>query len=276
MLSSVCFSQSKKEQIEILNIHIDSLSQLIASEHLINEEKSNKILELSTNLSSLDHKINILKDELKKLNSDFEKSNSESKSLKQQLINNEKIIIDLQTRLTLITDSLNTLKINLKKAAIAQVKNKVTCTEIETKNDEGDDPILVKTCLYKKFKTISKGYPDYKGRYSYDYSVYEKQENGSYVQIKNATLFNENKNELLSIINSKIEKDYKSYSNDPENKDCFQGALFIPFNFDQLAIDFDFDKINFNVTFGLSGDCMHVDGTFVSFNLDEIQKYFNE
>lgn len=112
--SSVSFSQSKKKQIEILNIRVDSLSQLVASERLINEEKSNQILELSTKLSSLDHNINILKNELSKLNSDFEKSNSESKSLKQQLINNQKIIIDLQTQLTLKTDSLNTLKINLK------------------------------------------------------------------------------------------------------------------------------------------------------------------
>lgn len=114
LLSSICFSQSKKEWIEILNIRVDSLSQLIASERLINEEKSNQILELSIKLSSLDHNINILKNELSKLNSDFEKSNSESKSLKQQLFNNEKIIIDLQTQLTLKTDSLNTLKINLK------------------------------------------------------------------------------------------------------------------------------------------------------------------
>ncbi len=114
LLSSVSFSQSKKEQIEILNIRVDSLSQLVASERLINEEKSNQILELSTKLSSLDHNINILKNELSKLNSDFEKSNSESKSLKQQLINNHKIIIDLQTQLTLKTDSLNTLKTNLK------------------------------------------------------------------------------------------------------------------------------------------------------------------
>jgi hypothetical protein len=128
--------------------------------------------------------------------------------------------------------------------------NKVTCTEKESKNEDGGDPILTKTCLYKKYKTISKGYPDYKGRYSYEYSVFKKQENGSYVQIKNPLLFNKNKNELLSIINSKIEKDYKSYSNDPETKDCFEGASFTPFNFDQLTIDFDVNKINFNVVFG--------------------------
>jgi len=97
--------------------------------------------------------------------------------------------------------------------------NKLTCTEKESKNEDGGDPILTKTCLYKKYKTISKGYPDYKGRYSYEYSVFKKQENGSYV---------------------------------------------------------DDDKINFSVTFGLSGACMSVDGTIISFNLDEIQKYLNE
>jgi hypothetical protein len=161
-------------------------------------------------------------------------------------------------------------------ATMAQETNKVTCTEKKSKNKEGGDPILTKTCLYKKYKTISKGQPDYKGRYSYEYSVFKKQENGSYVQIKNAALFNENKNELLSIINSKIEKDYKTYSNDSETKDCFEGTSFTPFEFDQLGIDFDVDKINFNVTFGLSGACMSVDGTIVSFTLEEIQKYLNK
>lgn len=101
---------------------------------------------------------------------------------------------------------------------MAQVANKATCTEKESKNEDGGDPILTKTCLYKKYKTISKGYPDNRGRYSYEYSVFKKQENGSYVQIKNATVFNENRNTLLSIINSKIEKEYRSYSNDPEQK----------------------------------------------------------
>jgi hypothetical protein len=81
---------------------------------------------------------------------------------------------------------------------------------------------------------------------------------------------------LLSIVNSKIEKDYMTYSNDPETKDCFENASFTPFNFDQLAIDFDADTINFKVTFGLSGACMSVDGTTVSFTLDEIQKYLIE
>lgn len=158
---------------------------------------------------------------------------------------------------------------------LAQVTNKALCTERESKNKDGGDPILIKTCLYKKYKTISRGYPDYKGRYTYVYELYKKQPNGSFIQIKNVMLFNETKNELLSIINSKIEKEFNTYSHDAETKDCFEGATFAPFELDQLGIDFDADKINFNVSFGLSAACMSVDGTTVSFNLDDIETYLN-
>ena len=161
-------------------------------------------------------------------------------------------------------------------AAKSQVQSHVTCTEQESQNEEGGGPLLTKTCLFKKYKIITQGSADFKGRYSYEYSVFKQEENGSYVQIKNAMLFNENKNELLSIINSKIKKDYMSFSNDPETKDCFEGASFTPYNFDQLGIDFNADGVNFNVTFGLSGSCMSVDGTIVSFNFDEINKYLNQ
>lgn len=161
-------------------------------------------------------------------------------------------------------------------AVIAQVPNNVTCTEQESPNAEGGDPLLTKTCLYKKYKTNLKGYPDYKGRYSWEYSIFKKEENGGYIQIENAMLFNENKNELLSIINSIIKKDYMSFSNDPETRDCFEGASFMPYNFEQFGIDFDANGINFHVTFGLSSACMSVDGTIVSFNFDELKKYLNQ
>ena len=166
---------------------------------------------------------------------------------------------------------------NTAEDSIIQIpSNKVTCTEKETKNENGDEPILIKTCLYKTYKAISKRFPDYKGRYSYEYSILKKQENGSYLPIKNTSLFNKNKNELLSIINKKIEKDYNSYSNDPETKECFEGISFTPFNFNELGIKFESNTIEFNVTFGLSGACMSVDGTTISMKLDKIQKYLNE
>jgi hypothetical protein len=188
--------------------------------------------------------------------------------------NDKKVEINSDHRLK---SNIDTIKVNVhNKVKSEKETNKVTCTEIESKNEDEGDPILTKTCSYKKYKTISKGYPDYKGRYSYEYTLLQKQENGSYVPIKNAALFNQNKNELLSIINSKIEHDYKSFSNDPESKICFEGSTFTPFSFDQLGIDFDDNKINFHVTFGLYGACMSVDGTIVSFELEKIQKYLND
>jgi hypothetical protein len=99
LLTNDSFSQSRREQIEILNIRLDSLSQLIGLERSVIVEKTNQI--------------NILKSELSKLNSDFEKINYESKFLKHELDSKQKMIIDLQTQLTLKNDSLNEIKINL-------------------------------------------------------------------------------------------------------------------------------------------------------------------
>ena len=267
----ISIAQSKKQQIETLTFRIDSLNTVIFVDRKVS---SQNILILNSKKSALEKQIDSLNIIIKNINDSFLKKEIECKSLYVKIgkINNDLALIG--TRLDSIKNDEN-----IKTAAESQMpvaSNKVTCTDKETKNVEGGDPILTKTCLYKKYKTISTGYPDYKGRYSYECSVFKKQENGNYVQIKNATVFNENKNELLSIINSKIEKDYKSYSNDPETKDCFEGTSYKSFNFDQLVIDFDVDKINFNVTFGLSGACMSVDGTMVSFSLDKIQKYLNE
>jgi len=150
--------------------------------------------------------------------------------------------------------------------------NVVSCSQQENKNDEGGDPIIIKTCLFNSYKTVSTGSPDYKGRYSYQYELYMKQ-NGKYVKVNNSALFNQNQNQLLSNINQEIQKDYKIFSTDPVTKDCFKGMTSPKFTIDQLGIDFDDNKINFSVTFGLSSACMSVDGTTVSFTLDEIQSY---
>ena len=113
LLSYISFSQSKKEQIEILNSRLDSLSQLVISERSINFEKNNQIHELIAKLSSSENQINILKNEVSKLNSDFEKIKYESKGLKKEMGDKQIIINDLQTQMMLKTDSINVLKSNL-------------------------------------------------------------------------------------------------------------------------------------------------------------------
>lgn len=156
------------------------------------------------------------------------------------------------------------------------VSNSVNCTEDESKNEDGGDPIITKTCLFRSFKSVAKGYPDFKGRYSYEYTLTKKNEKETYTEIKNSMLFNDKKNELLSLINSKIAKEYSSLAKNPDTKDCFSGNTFVPFNFDQMGITFSDNVMNFEVSFGLPGACMSVDGSIVSIELSEIQQYLNE
>jgi hypothetical protein len=150
---------------------------------------------------------------------------------------------------------------------------KATCTEKYTDDPYGGMPILTKTCFYKKFKTVAKGYPDRVGRYSYNFSIYSKQANGKYVQIKNENIFNQDKDELLSMVNAKIENDYKLFVRDPENAPCFEGFTYSPYTFEQMGITFEDNQILFQVTFGLPSLCMSLDGTIVTFGLADIQKY---
>ena len=150
--------------------------------------------------------------------------------------------------------------------------NKIFWIEKEPKRD--NDPIS-KISAYKKYVAYKKGSPDDKGRYYYEYFILKKNENGQYVQIKNASLFNKDSNKLLSIINSKLEKIFIDGSKNSEDEDCFNDQTFKPFTFDQLGISFDQDKIEFNASFGLSFACLAADGNTISFNLTEIKKYLD-
>lgn len=151
----------------------------------------------------------------------------------------------------------------------------VSCSEKDFKNQDGPDPIIVKTCLYKSFKIVNTGSPDYTGKYSWEYNLYKKQ-NGKYIKASNSELFNQNQNKLLSIINQKILKDYLKFSSDPETKWCFEDMKPPKFTIDQLRIEFMKKKVYFWAEFGLYGACRNVDGTLIVFTLDEIHQYLIE
>ncbi|TAF64605.1 MAG: hypothetical protein EAZ55_11125 [Cytophagales bacterium] len=147
---------------------------------------------------------------------------------------------------------------------------KIDCSQTET-NENGVSS-MTKSCLYNNYKAVARGATDSKGRYAYQYELFVKKGGEEYTPIKNAEMFNKEK-ELLALINGKIKKDYESYANDPQTKSCFDGKPFTPFTFDQLGISFDSDKISFNASFGLSSACMSVDGSIVSFDWGEMQTY---
>jgi hypothetical protein len=151
-----------------------------------------------------------------------------------------------------------------------------TCEEKEEKNPESEDPIIIKTCLYGNYRTISTGSPDFNGRYSYENGLY-KLEKGEYKEIGNSSLFNHKQGDLLKLINQKIKEDYLKLSSDPETKECFEGAEPIrEFKMDELRIGFETDQLVFHLEFGLPSACLSVDGTSVSFKLQEVEPYLNK
>ena len=152
--------------------------------------------------------------------------------------------------------------------------NTVSCTQKEINNNNGLEPTIIKTCLYKNIKTLSIGNPDYKGCYSYQYELY-KMQNGNYIRVNNSIIFNKKQNKLIEIINNKIYKDFQEFSADPESKNCFEDVKFSHFTIDQLGIEFEKNRILFNADFGLCSACMAVGGTVVIFSLDEIEPFLD-
>lgn len=151
-----------------------------------------------------------------------------------------------------------------------EVPKTAVCKTEEKK--EGPDPIITKNCQYGNIQTKSVGYPDMKGRYSYSY---ELMFDGK--KVKNSEIFNKKMPELLSKLNDKILKEYSESYNAEDSKDCFSGMPKNPkFKMDDLSIYLDDKNMIFNVSFGLPGMCLAVDGSIVSIPLEEIETYLKK
>ena len=144
------------------------------------------------------------------------------------------------------------------------------CEERQT-GSEDDAPGTERTCYFQDFKSHTLGESDYKGRYSYVYTLYRK-DGGKYVQVSNATLFREDRlKELEALLNKRIRADYTEMKAGAD--DCFDGFTLPEYLVNQLGIYFDDDQIMFAVSFGLPGACMAVDGTVVSLSISEVKPY---
>ena len=106
VMDGVSFSQSKKKQIEILTIRVDSLNSVLNAEKNISTEKSNKISDLSTKISNLESTISTLNTNVSNLTTELQTSKSKTAS-KQQEIGN------LQSQLKFKTDSLVLVQLEL-------------------------------------------------------------------------------------------------------------------------------------------------------------------
>ena len=154
-------------------------------------------------------------------------------------------------------------------------QNTVTCSEKSIKVKGRVEPTIINTCTWGKYRSVSTGESDYKGRYYYTMSL-SKLTNGKYLKISNDQLFNEKRNTLLKLINQKIKKDFDTFFNDPDNKDCFFGIEgFTYYQFEDLKISFSKSGIDISVSFGLPGACLALDGTIISLTFSELNGYLN-
>jgi len=151
---------------------------------------------------------------------------------------------------------------------------KVTCSEKERKQKGDEFPDLITTCFIKNFKFVHTSYPDYVGRYFESEEEVYIYQNKRYVKTTNSNVFNKNQAELLSIINEKIQKDFKKFRADSTVKWCFTEIDTIPiYKMNDLEISFQNNEIWFDVEWHSPGACGPVSGTTVIFKLNEIEKY---
>ena len=264
--SKLSLAFTKKKQIVVLNKKIDSLNLVIKEkENIISTEtlnyskldgemklKQNELIVANQQLSELESEVDKQKtslDSLHKVNSD-----SHAYSLFQRnedSLRYQNLLKKLSERNTFIVDSL--------KMSQAIKKSKL-------------EPTKVETYYFKDYKSVITGVPDEKNRYTYTFELFQKT-GDEYVKIENASIFNENKQQLLDNINIKIQKDFNSsYKIDPK---CFTSKTPPTYDFKKLGIEFKDGKVNFYAVFDFTTEnCYYLYGyTSVEFTMDEIKSY---
>jgi uncharacterized protein (TIGR02145 family) len=106
-LSFTSFSQSKKEQIEILTIRVDSLNRVIGNERSSNQ---NKINELNSGVTKLESQITGLSSKLTTLNRELQDSKEDILKKQKEIVENQIVISKLQSELKIKSDSLEIVK----------------------------------------------------------------------------------------------------------------------------------------------------------------------
>ncbi len=129
--SALSFSQSKKEQIELLNNRIDSINQVLSAERKTSADKSSKISELNTKIIDLDGKILNLEKEKANLNNTISQLNSKENRI-NDFLNQMKIELgDTKTNLENTLNSKNqeiailNLQIKTKSDSLKLVQNEL-------------------------------------------------------------------------------------------------------------------------------------------------------
>mgnify|MGYP006269095117 CR=1 FL=1 len=150
--------------------------------------------------------------------------------------------------------------------SVAEKNPVANCIRREVVNDSNYDPEIIDSCHYKNISAVSFGTADYKGRYSYGYTLFLQNRS-----VKNHEIINENLAELEDLLNRDVRAEYDDML--PHSESCFEGFSLPSYKIDDFGIAFDDSCMVFNLSFGLPGACMAFDGVSVRYKLKDIEKY---
>jgi len=262
------FSQSKKEQIEILKGNIDSLKIALQNEEksidsiktvLLNERNANfkKAQELNTVIENLENQVYSLKSEFKDVTT----------NLNQLKLENNKIITQLQDSINIYRNKLTTTSQFYEKFLIEQgliSQNDGVARPVTTDGiyDIGNLKIYTRSELLNPEEEMGH-------EFVYKTTSYFYQLRGNdYQQVKLEECFNSKKNEILEVITNKIKEILK---NPDELDPCGLVAQKVkfPIVFANLLFFVDSDQYCFQfVESNLCGG-----ETQISFSKEEILLY---
>lgn len=257
---------TRKKQIIVLNSKIDSLQQK-------SKEKDSTISMLELRYDNLMLDYNSLDLKREAIDADRKHVVSMNKKYKKQL------------------DSLITVNEDSKRYSIEQrnadsVRYAMLLQKLSDKNTfivdsmkrvhsvkrEKQEPARIENYYFKDFKSVISGTPDSKNRFTWTFELFKKSD-GEYVPAENEEVFNENKDELLALINSKIKADFeKAYALD---KQCFTTSTAPNYTFKNLGLEFKDGRVNFYAVFDFATEnCYFLYGyTVIEFTVDEVEKY---
>jgi hypothetical protein len=262
------FSQSKKEQIEILKGNIDSLKIALQNEEksidsiktvLLNERNANfkKAQELNTVIENLENQVYSLKSEFKDVTT----------NLNQLKLENNKIITQLQDSINIYRNKLTTTSQFYEKFLIDQ--------GLISQNDGVAQPVTTdgifdigNLIIYTRSELLN---PEEEMGHEFVYkttSYFYQLRGNDYQQVKLEECFNSKKNEILEVITNKIKEILK---NPDELDPCGLVAQKVkfPIVFANLLFFVDGDQYCFQfVESNLCGG-----ETQISFSKEEILKY---
>lgn len=235
------FPNNKSIQIEKLQHEKDSLAKVNDSLH-------------TAQSYALD-RINFMKQEVVSLKTDLYSQQENSKNTHDEL----------EYKVVVLRDSIAILSFPL-----------VSCKEEILITKGKVDPVIVNTCVWRKYQINEKGTADTKGRYIWTTELFEKK-GDSLIKISNVDLFKAEKiGELEKMINDRLDEDFKAMK--LSDAECFNRRKYYPtFKLKDMRLAFnDNSEISFEIEYGLTDACFAVNSASTNFKIVDLKEYFVE